>query len=172
MVMRACVCLALVVALATPAHAKIGQASLGQLVQRSAAIAVVKVTWVGEVAGSRVARAEVVTSYRGPAAGQELIFLAERTWACDVSTAVAGETVLVFLYDMPDPRRARLAAAVKKGTPLYVIGHGGRGRLPLVTDDRGTVRVEKRVGTPEWPTDLAVDRAGRPALRDVEPRLR
>jgi hypothetical protein len=69
----------------------------------------------------RVATAKVLDVWKGTA-GEKVQFRASRTWACDVSTAIAGETVILFLAD--DPKDSVMA-----------IAYWGIGRLPVENPD-------------------------------------
>jgi hypothetical protein len=65
----------------------------------------------------RVAYAEILDVWKG-ASGESVRFLASPTWECDVSTALVGETVLLFLTDDPQ-------------NPYKTIAYNGIGRLPV-----------------------------------------
>ncbi|HEV2762310.1 MAG TPA: hypothetical protein VGV38_04880 [Pyrinomonadaceae bacterium] len=93
----------------------------------------------------RVASARVLEVWKGTA-DERVRFRASRTWSCDVSTAVKGETVVLFLVDDP------------KDT-LMAIAYSGIGRLPVVNNEgrptvhlyRGllTKEIKKLIGVPE-----------------------
>jgi hypothetical protein len=74
----------------------------------------------------RVATARVLETWKGTA-GEKVQFRASKSWTCDVSTAVIGETVVLFLVD--DPKDSVMA-----------IAYSGIGRLPVENND-GNSRV-------------------------------
>jgi hypothetical protein len=93
----------------------------------------------------RVATARVLDIWKGTA-GEKVQFRASKSWTCDVSTAVVGETVILFLVD--DPKDSVMA-----------IAYSGIGRLPIEDND-GNSRVllygpllskeiKKLIGIPE-----------------------
>jgi hypothetical protein len=93
----------------------------------------------------RVATARVLEIWKGTA-GEKIQFRASRSWTCDVSTAIVGETVILFLVD--DPKDSVMA-----------IAYSGIGRLPIENND-GNARVllyssllskeiKKLIGIPE-----------------------
>jgi len=67
----------------------------------------------------RVATARVLEVWKGTAAGETVQFRASKSWTCDVSTAIMGETVLLFLTDDP------------KDSTVMAIAFNGIGRLPV-----------------------------------------
>ncbi|MBI3923230.1 MAG: hypothetical protein HY318_17550 [Armatimonadetes bacterium] len=69
------------------------------------------------LSGKRYAFARVKQVWKGKP-GANVKFLASPTWTCDTSTAVKGETIVLFLT-----RVMRLG-------PFH-IAHSGRGRLPI-----------------------------------------
>ena len=71
-----------------------------------------EITWE-----KRVATAKVLDVWKGTA-GEKVQFRASKSWTCDVSTAIAGETVILFLVD--DPKDSVMA-----------IAYSGIGRLPI-----------------------------------------
>jgi hypothetical protein len=66
--------------------------------------------------GTRVAKCKPTANWKGQAS-DVVEFLASPTWTCDISTAEAGERVLLFLK-------------VGESGQLYIY-HSGRGRMPL-----------------------------------------
>jgi hypothetical protein len=105
---------------AVPASAKVAIIQIEELVARSDVIVVATVTGISPSPGNRhvSAGAVVERTLKGSMTGT-FRFLASPTWTCDVSTAVQGETVLLFLKRRPDGH--------------FIIGHSGRGRMPLRT---------------------------------------
>jgi hypothetical protein len=109
--------------------------------------------------GGEVRFAEISISriLKGRADRKRVIFLAARTWTCDVTTAVAGETALLFLGDEDDGAdfdenmRRRVRAEFPKGQWMH-LAWSGYGRMPLRTTS-GVVRVEWPMFVVEWPDD-------------------
>jgi hypothetical protein len=65
-------------------------------------------------------------------------FVAEPTWTCDTSDAVAGETVLLFLsrvreqtIERPNLGKPPVRVGAAKQQALFYIAHSGRGRMPV-----------------------------------------
>jgi len=93
----------------------------------------------------RVATARVLDVWRGTA-GEKVQFRASKSWTCDVSTAVVGETVILFLVD--DPKDSVMA-----------IAYSGIGRLPVENNNDNpivllyssllTKEIKKLIGVPE-----------------------
>lgn len=77
-------------------------------------------TGVGALYGEkRVATARVLEVWKGATAGEMVQFRASKSWTCDVSTAMMGETVLLFLTDDT------------KDSTVMAIAFNGIGRLPV-----------------------------------------
>jgi hypothetical protein len=79
------------------ASAKRMELTLEDLARQSQVIVSARVDSVAEIGGVKVAEATVLRPIAGWKAGTKLTFLAHRTWTCDSSHAVGGETVLLFL---------------------------------------------------------------------------
>lgn len=103
------------------ASAKVAQIPFAELVEGSDIIVVATVTSVSQTQTDEAAyaTAQVVEVWKGQP-GHEVEFLASPTWACDISGAKKGETVLLFLIKSDKSRS-------------YAIAHSGHGRLPLRT---------------------------------------
>ncbi len=67
--------------------------------------------------GMRIATARVVEVWKGTA-GERVQFRASPSWACDDSTAVVGETVILFLNN-------------ESNNSVMSIAYNGVGRLPI-----------------------------------------
>ncbi len=120
------------VAVAVPATAasRVGHVTLNELVDSSAAIAVVRVEAVEQVDDDlRIARATVVRVLKG-FPPSSIWFRASPSWTCDTSGAEVGEKALVFLKPVSDavPESARI---VLKGAALFEVAHSGRGHMPI-----------------------------------------
>jgi hypothetical protein len=100
------------------AFAKIAHPTLAGLVHGADVIVLAR---VGEVPSTqnreRIAKAQVLEVWKG-AAGKEVSFRAFPTWACDTSTAIEGETVVLFLVG-------------SRTSSIMSIAHAGRGRIPV-----------------------------------------
>jgi len=140
----------LLAAVGRAAEAKVAVMGLDDLIRSSEGIAVAKVDRVETFEGVKLARAVVLSPLKGLRRGQTVAFVAQPTWTCDSSTAVAGETILLFLSAV-DSRRgislkgltdevsaAKLATSVEaaygKDTRLYLISNSGLGRRPVVVE--------------------------------------
>lgn len=121
-------------ALASSAAAKVATISIAELARECQASAVATVTSVEEVAGLRVAFAQRLERVSGRVP-ERFAFVAEMTWKCDISTAIEGERVLLYLRPITPGARKNVVAAKRacedKGLPLYELEHAGRGRIPL-----------------------------------------
>ena len=91
--------------------------TLEMLARSANLIVVAQVESVTEKGNVRVATARVIDVWKGQSAGI-VQFRASRSWTCDVSNAIPGETVLLFLVD--DAQRGERA-----------IAYSGMGRLPV-----------------------------------------
>ena len=105
---------------AVPASAKVAAIPIEDLVTESDEIVVAVVTEAPPGSTSDMkpvyASAVVQRTLKGSLAGT-FRFLAAPTWSCDISSAVKGETVLLFLKRQDDSS--------------FIIQHAGRGRMPL-----------------------------------------
>lgn len=135
-------------AILCPASAKVASTSLEELARDASATAIAHVDQVKEIEGVRVALATVTEPLGGLHQGQRFAFVAQGTWTCDSSTAVPGETVLLFLqqpikgwYDQEvEGLGLRFCYARERelgNLPFYFIYWSGRGRIPI----------ERRAGT-------------------------
>lgn len=88
-----------------------------------------------------MASARVLEVWKGTA-GERVQFRASKSWTCDVTTAVVGETVILFLTTGENP-------------PLMSIAYSGIGRLPVENDSvllyasLLTKEIKRLVGLPE-----------------------
>jgi hypothetical protein len=115
--------------------ARIAMPSLEELTKNAKLIVVARVEEIvteapleaGDTSGvrpisweKRVATARVLEVWKGnTGAGETVKFRASKSWTCDASTAVRGETVVLFLADDP------------KDSSLMEIASNGIGRLPV-----------------------------------------
>lgn len=165
------------------ANAKVGSTTLESISRAADVIAVAQVEQIRIIGsgnqGKRVAVAKVLHSLKGVKAGQKVAFLAQPTWACDLSRAVAGETVMLFL-SKPDedslkvrlPKYEEFKAGLKQylpETPFFQIAYEGGGRINVLQQDKIdylVVAADRELGKPNarifggyigrWPEGLPV----------------
>ena len=130
--------LCLLAALPLVAPVEVATVSLAKLVEGSAAIVVGTVDSVTNVEGVSVAHVKVTEVVKGDPKVERLAFVAQSTWRCDISTAVRGETALLFLADLPDGvsswtegRNWKTWGQSLGKEPGYLLAHSGRGRMPV-----------------------------------------
>ena len=112
-----CLC---AIVVSRPTEAMVGLVSLEKLIATSDAIVVAQVVRVSgpprHSGRERIATAQVLRSFKSPLDGS-FRFLASPTWTCDLSDAVDGEVVLLFLN--------------RRDASSFAIAHSGHGRMPL-----------------------------------------
>src|SRR6266446_4996845 len=100
-------------------------------------IVLARVVEVNTVKGVKIARVKVLETYKGKGVN-ELLFLAQPTWTCDIAEAVKGETALLFLttyvggrdiFGRLPTRKELEGAGIRQ--PMFLIPDSGRGRMPL-----------------------------------------
>jgi len=125
-----------------PLHAKVISLSLEELIKQAELIVVAKVEKVSSpIDDKRYAEAKVTEVWKG-AQTESVEFLASPTWACDVSDAVKGETVVLFLIKSKQSRS-------------YQIAHSGRGRMPQrAVGDRPCADLYEDIRLPDGITNL------------------
>src|SRR5215472_4655258 len=133
-----------VMSLSAHIYAKVGSVEFSTLVREADVIVLGTVVDVTTVKGVKVARVKVLETYKGRKV-DELFFLAQPTWVCDISEAVKGETALLFLSSYTNPRsgmeRMFLSPLPSRkelegtdvGKAMFLIIDSGRGRMPLRT---------------------------------------
>ncbi len=92
--------------------------TLEMLTRSASLIVVAEVENVTEKGGVRIATARIIDVWKGRATGI-VQFRASRSWTCDVSNAIPGETVVLFLVGDAQ-------------TEVTAIAYSGIGRLPVV----------------------------------------
>lgn len=108
-----------------------------------------------------LARVTVDERILGGPAASHVWYIADATWTCDVSAAVPGERVLLFLqraYALEREGEGPPRAAIRKvteGAPLYQITGSGRGRMPL-RDVAGATYVDVFQRSVRLPADVEV----------------
>lgn len=125
-------------AISTLAQAKVASIDLIRLANLSQLIVIGDVTAVRTVAGGQVASVKTIFFVKG-AAECPIAYVAEPTWKCDISEAIVGERVLLYLSPAAATGRTMFGqdlsvvtgACKRKGIQLYVLSHSGRGRVPL-----------------------------------------
>lgn len=141
-------------------QAKVAPISFEKLIQSSDFIVLGQVTEVREISGVPFATVTVLESLKGDASNK-VVYSAEKTWTCDISSAISGETALFFFnhYKIgPTMVRNRekslllesLFAEAFNVNKLFRLGHSGHGRFPLVTSPDGeTVKISPSVFAPK-----------------------
>ncbi len=100
------------------AQAKVKPERISELVVMSDQIVLARVVSISEGAdGLKHARADVREVWKGRQ-DKEVSYLASPTWACDISSAEMGESVVLFLV-------------WSESRGEFVIAMSGRGRMPL-----------------------------------------
>jgi hypothetical protein len=118
----ACVALGMLFLAVPRLSAKVAALQLDELVEGSDLIVLAEVESVTKpLIGERKATARVLEVWKGSPI-ETVRFIASPTWTCDISEAVEGETVVLFLAKGDNPR-------------FYTIAHSGRGRMPLRSVD-------------------------------------
>lgn len=123
------------------AHAEVGTIDIGELRQLSSLVVLGHISSVKEIDGVKVAMIKPQKFLKGMARCP-LAFVAEPTWTCDMSTAVSGERVLLYLSPLTstgsfaktkagDNLVKAMATCKKRGIQLLALSHSGRGRIPL-----------------------------------------
>lgn len=123
------------------AHAKVAPVSIETLIKRSDLIVVGRVTEIRQIEGVNFATIEVLQTLKGNTVAT-VFYSAERTWPCDSSDAVDGETALFFFTTYRAGKRFGRSAkqtepldeAVKRTfteDELFRLAYDGRGRMPI-----------------------------------------
>lgn len=142
----------------SPVRAELAAQPVDTVVGESELIVVAKVMAVsGKEDDKAYATAQVLEIWKGGPLDY-VEFLAEPTWACDITEAHVGETVVLFLI-RGEPSRS------------YLIDNSGGGRLPIqVVDNVSFATSHGHPVLPDWiPTTpgLAVDEFSRLVRLDV-----
>src|SRR5262249_39505911 len=96
----------------------------------------------------KVAKAQVIETWKGTPF-REIRYVASPLWTCDIADAESGERVVLFLKS-------------RKGSPIMMIAHLGRGRMPLR-------EVEGKSYATIWSEDVRLPR-GTVTIPGPEPR--
>lgn len=123
------------------ADGRVADVTLAELVEYADAIGIVNVKRIETIRGVRVAVGQVERSFKGFSPEESVVFVAEPTWNCDLSYAVANDRCVLFLSDFPTqpfgsiryPHHLRAGVAAKYGKQvrLFLITHSGRGYMPI-----------------------------------------
>ena len=150
--------LALGLVVPVSANFSVGTIGVNRLAIGSQVIAVADVTEIVERSGVRVAVAKVVRGLKGAVPNDTIEFVAEKTWTCDISNAVLGERVLLYLIKVRDRDGVTMfkqdlskAASMSRsaGRVLYELYHSGRGRIVINRSKDGDwLAVKRRSGDP------------------------
>lgn len=149
--------------LATGSLGKVATITVNELFRNSDLVVIAEVKEIRKVSGIQIASADIQQTFKGEPAIKSVDFVAESAWSCDISTAIKGERVLLYLstsnFESPIYEEfkqiANLASQYRaKGLQLYGISHSGRGRFQLTNGKTGpTVQVffvESRLGDDTW----------------------
>ena len=134
---------------AMPIQAKVAPAPIEDLIRQSQLIVVGKVKSVSKIERVDFANVEILQTLKGNSF-KNIYYSAERTWTCDMSTAVDGETALFFFdkYKIepnlnnanqpPNPFRMPKTDSFKEtverlisDSELFRLSFDGRGRMPI-----------------------------------------
>ena len=152
---------------AVAGNAKVARVSFDELAKGSDTIVIGKIIETQEIEGVTVARVQVGQVLKGPNR-RELTYLAQPTWICDITSAVRGETVLLFLYkerkfdsSMPDdgfisfgyPKKFEDSLKKVGINELYGVMHSGCGRMPIRSIN-GELFATLWVGDVQLPQDI------------------
>lgn len=135
-------CLLVIAILTLSAQAKVAPVALEDLIKRSDVILLGKVSSIRRIGDVDFAEVEVLEMLKGEQR-QKIVYSAERTWPCDMSGAVSGETALFFFTTYkftPSFRRnseqaillRESAAEFFDTNDLFRLSFDGRGRMPVV----------------------------------------
>lgn len=116
---------------------------LDELIKLATVIAVARVEKIETPNGIRVATVVLLQPLKGCTIGQRLIYLASKTWACDISDAKLNETSLLLLHPVLENPFAGMFAKEQRqfekarreslrGVSLHSIVHSGNGRMAIV----------------------------------------
>lgn len=140
------------------ANLKVATISIKDIAQSSQVIVVADVIEIVDRSGVRVAMAKVVRGLKGAVPNDTIEFVAEKTWTCDISNAVLGERVLLYLIKVRDRDGVTMfkqdlskAASMSRsaGRVLYELYHSGRGRIVINRSKDGDwLAVKRRSGDP------------------------
>lgn len=118
--------------------AKVANIEVGELAALSSVIAVATVAEVETISGVKVASAVIERVFKG-APGKRVRFIAQPTWICDISAAVKGERILLFLNNIGNwtpPKdldiRGASRTSDRAGEHLFVVSDSGRGRVVIL----------------------------------------
>ena len=148
--------------IAVPAVANFSVATIGlvDLVQRSEVIVVAEVSKIVIRAGVKVAVAKVTQGIKPGSPTGTIEFVADKTWTCDTSNAVVGESVLLYLNKVRKDARVTMlkrdlgraaGESQAQGRTLYRLAYHGRGRIVVNLDDQGDwIGVKKRFNEDAW----------------------
>ena len=139
---------------------------LPYLIGKSPVIGVCHCVATRRIGGMRFAEVAVERSFKGCQAGQRFLYLAERTWTCDITDARGGERALLLLTSLtqnpfsdlsPDfTRHKREFEKARRhelrGVSLSVLTHSGNGRMPIV-ERRGASLIRRSLYI-RYPDDL------------------
>lgn len=134
----------LVILSSSTLQARVRPVPLAELASKSEAVVIGKVISVAPIDGGRIAWLEVTQTLKGNSQLKRLAFWASPTWACDISTANEGETVLLLLSRASASDLSELAkehpsldSYLKNNSTngtLFFINESGGGRMVITND--------------------------------------
>lgn len=155
--------LSVLACLATGSPRKVATITVNELYRSSDLVVIAEVKGIRNLSGIKIATADVQQIFKGRPAIKSVDLVAEEVWNCDISTAIKGERVLLYLrttniespFDGQTRQIANLGSQYRaKGSRLYDICHSGRGRFQLAKGKTDyTVQVlfvENRFGDDAW----------------------
>ncbi len=133
-----------------------GQMTLDEMISQSSHIIVGKVIQVHSIPYSeqytiRIAEVQVVQHLKGDESAQTVYYQVSRSRACDITSAIIGQTDIFLLSpdtkfrDYPDAHVLPYLRAITKNSDLLKIVHQGRGRLEAkyINDDYYVLGIRK-----------------------------
>jgi hypothetical protein len=172
-VKRTVIAMVVLAALAVSSYAKKVMPTLENLVAEANLIVVGKVVKVHEAGGVKIAEANVIQTYKGNSSLKRVYYLASPTWTCDTSTAIEGETALLFLSSYSDWRSSHLVTEQSWATrgklawivgnqPFFSLANSGSGRLPFTSETSYYENAQLSVEDVIFPDSIEVIRCKKP----------
>ena len=131
-----------VVVVGLPAFGKVAPTSFDRLIAKSDVIVVAEVDAVEQDANGYSWATATVKEARKGSPSRTFRFFATGAWTCDISHALKGETVVLFLLSVQNrewvPRTSSFSSTgppVTRGQHSLVIAHSGRGRMPVSSNN-------------------------------------
>lgn len=162
-------------AFASTIQARVMEMVFDDLIEDADLIVIGKVESINHISDVRIAKFKISQTLKGTAT-DEIYFLAERTWTCDISDARVGEKALLFLskynylskleiqgIEKPDFKLSFEKITYK--TELFRIYGSGYGREPI-RNIKGKDYISVPVYQIKVPKELLEDKSGDWTLQD------